>query len=49
MAISNVDHIQSITDEWLINYNSKKPHEALGNLTPLQFNEKLRMPTGVVH
>lgn len=45
----DIDHVQAITDEWLIKYNSKRPHESLGNLTPLQFSEKLRMPTDMVH
>lgn len=45
----DIDHVQSITDEWLIKYNSKRPHESLGNLTPLQFSERLRQPTDVVH
>ena len=45
----DIDHVQAITDEWLIKYNSKRPHESLGNLTPWQFSEKLRMPTDMVH
>ena len=36
-------------DEWLIKYNSKRPHESLGNLTPWQFSEKLRLSTEVLH
>lgn len=45
----DINHAQSITDEWLVSYNSKRPHESLGNLTPLQFSEKLRQLTNVVH
>jgi putative transposase len=36
-----ISHVQAITDEWLIKYNSKRPHESLGNLTPWEFSEKL--------
>ena len=45
----DISHIQAITDEWLVKYNSERPHESLGNLTPLMFSEKLRQPTDVVH
>lgn len=45
----DIDHVQAITDEWLIKYNTKRPHESLGNLTPWQFSEKLRLLTDVVH
>ena len=45
----DVEHVQAMTDEWLIKYNGERPHESLGNLTPWQFSEKLRQPTDVVH
>ncbi len=45
----DIDHVQAMTDEWLIKCNSKRPHESLGNLTPLQFSERLRQPTDAVH
>lgn len=45
----DIDHVQAITDEWLIKYNSERPHESLGDLTPWQFGEKLRQPTDVLH
>ena len=30
----DIDHVQAITNEWLIKYNNERPHESLGNLTP---------------
>jgi putative transposase len=45
----DISHIQAITDEWLVKYNSKRPHESLGDLTPLRFSEKLQPLTEVVH
>jgi putative transposase len=45
----DITHVQAITDDWLVKYNRKRPHESLGNLTPCQFGEKLRQPTEVVH
>ncbi len=45
----DIAHVQAITDEWVVKYNSERPHESLGNLTPWKFSEKLRQPTDVVH
>ncbi len=45
----DIHHVQSITDEWLVKYNGERPHESLGNLTPWEFSEKLRMPTEMLH
>lgn len=45
----DIDNVQAITDEWLVKYNGERPHESLGDLTPWQFSEKLRLPTEVVH
>lgn len=41
--------VQAITDSWLMKYNGERPHESLGNLTPWEFNEKLNMPTEMMH
>ena len=45
----DINHVQAITDEWLVKYNGERPHESLGDLTPWQFSEKLGLPTDVVH
>lgn len=34
---STVDEAQSITDEWLSEYNYDRPHESLKNLSPIEF------------
>jgi putative transposase len=41
----NIRHVQTITNEWLIKYNSERPHKSLGNLTSWEFSEKLIIPT----
>lgn len=43
----SVEEAQRITDEWLIKYNHVRPHEALGNLTPIEFLKKLRSLDGM--
>lgn len=36
----NVQEVQRMTDEWLREYNEKRPHKSLGNLTPREFGHK---------
>jgi len=45
----DISHVQAITDEWLVKYNSERPHESLGNLTPWMFSEKLRQLAEAVY
>lgn len=45
----DINHVQAITDQWLMKYNGDRPHESLGNLTPWEFSEKLNMPTAMLH
>lgn len=37
----DLDQVREITDGWLRTYNEERPHEALGNLTPAEYREKL--------
>jgi len=32
--------VQRVTDEWLIDYNEQRPHEALGRLPPARFHPR---------
>jgi putative transposase len=34
---ANIQEVQVITDQWLIQYNNQRPHEALRNLAPCEF------------
>ena len=33
--------VKLLTEEWMIEYNERRPHEALNNLTPTEWNEKI--------
>lgn len=44
----NITDVQVITDKWLREYNSERPHESLGNLTPKGYKEKL-VSTNALH
>uniref|UniRef100_UPI0009E429CE integrase core domain-containing protein n=1 Tax=Gilliamella sp. Nev6-6 TaxID=3120252 RepID=UPI0009E429CE len=34
---NNLAQARKITEEWLMIYNTKRPHEALNNMTPLEY------------
>lgn len=33
----NINDVQTITEKWLQGYNFERPHESLGNLTPINY------------
>ena len=33
----SIEQVQHITEEWLLEYNERRPHDALGGLPPRQF------------
>lgn len=33
--------VKQLTDEWIEEYNERRPHEALNNLTPLEWSDKV--------
>ena len=38
---TNLEQVQAITDQWLIDCNEYQPHEALGNIPPVQFMPRI--------
>jgi putative transposase len=36
----NLDQVREQTQVWMTDYNSKRPHKALGNLPPIQYAKK---------
>jgi putative transposase len=34
---NNLEQARKVTEEWLTIYNSEKPHEALNNMTPIEY------------
>ena len=37
----NIEEVRELTEKWRLDYNAKRPHEALGNMTPLEYKGKL--------
>lgn len=37
----NIQEVQLITDQWISEYNTERPHHALGNLTPHEYVNQL--------
>lgn len=38
----NIEEQQKLIDEWLVEYHTFRPHQALGYLTPYEYYEKIR-------
>jgi len=38
---ANLEQVQAITEQWLVDYNEYRPHEALGGIPPVQFMPRL--------
>ncbi len=39
----NLEQVQKLTDEWIKKYNYERPHQSLGNLSPIDFaNKRMR-------
>ncbi len=36
-VFKSLSEVREITEEWLIEYNEQRPHESLGNLTPVEY------------
>ena len=45
----NIAEVQVITDKWLQEYNNERPHESLGNLTPLGYIKKPLVSTNALY
>ncbi|TMS59386.1 transposase, partial [Imbroritus primus] len=38
---ATLQQVQAITDQWLVDYNEYRPHEALGGIPPTQYMPRL--------
>ena len=51
-VFSNLSEVREITENWLKEYNEERPHESLGNMTPIEYlgiNDKLENSNFVRH
>jgi len=40
---SSLDDAKGVLKDWKEDYNNHRPHSSLGNLTPQEFTQKMRM------
>ena len=43
-VIDSIEEVQSVTDEWLKDYNSERPHDSLGRVPPRTFLPRPEQP-----
>lgn len=43
-VFESIEHVQLLTDEWLISYNHERPHESLGRVPPLTYLPRSTTP-----
>ncbi|MBR4775027.1 MAG: integrase core domain-containing protein [Bacteroidales bacterium] len=37
----NIEEVRELTEKWRTDYNENRPHEALGNMTPMEYKHML--------
>jgi putative transposase len=37
----NIEEVRELTERWRTDYNERRPHEELGNMTPQEYKEML--------
>jgi putative transposase len=35
----SLTHVRQLVDEWMLNYNTQRPHHALNFMTPIEFKQ----------
>lgn len=41
-AFFDLEEVRDQTNQWIIEYNTKRPHESLNNMTPLEFKQQFQ-------
>lgn len=45
----NITEVQEITNQWIVEYNNERPHQSLGDLTPMAYLEKKLISTKTLY
>jgi putative transposase len=43
----SIDEVREVTQGWVDDYNSTRPHDALGGMSPKMYREKNEQPIGI--
>lgn len=44
-VFETLEEVKTETEKWLNVYNQQRPHEGLGNLTPIEYLQKFNLKT----
>jgi len=46
--LCDLDEVRNITSRWMMKYNEERPHEYLGDLTPVEYREQRIISLGIL-
>lgn len=41
--VKTVQDVRDLTEAWMTDYNECRPHESLGNMTPMEYRENKKV------
>jgi putative transposase len=47
-VFSRLSEVRNLTEKWLKEYNEERPHESLGNMTPVEYLESKQPETSIL-
>ena len=47
-VFSRLSEVRDLTEKWLKEYNEERPHESLGNMTPVEYLESKQPETSIL-
>jgi len=47
-VFTRLSEVRDLTEKWLKEYNEERPHESLGNMTPVEYLESNQPETSIL-
>lgn len=46
-VFENIDQVREVTANWISDYNNHRPHESLGNISPIMYRKKFSLTQAI--